>query len=75
MCACVLVASRSVWLCATIHAVYNFCGTVVPRLGEGNGWDPVTVTVTILLGLLTAVLLVRFLLRQTEDDADLLPMK
>ena len=74
MCACVLVASRSVWLCAAIHAVYNFCGTVVPRLGSGNGWDPVTIAVTVLLGFFTAVLLVRFL-RQTEDDADLLPMK
>ena len=74
MCACVLVASRSVWLCAAIHAVYNFCGTVVPRLGYGNGWDPVTIAVTVLLGFFTAVLLVRFL-RQTEDDADLLPMK
>ncbi len=74
MCACVLVASRSVWLCAAIHAVYNFCGTVVPRLGEGDGWDPVTVTVTVLLGLLTAVLFVRSLWR-TVDAEDLLPMK
>ncbi len=72
MCACVLVASRSVWLCAAIHAVYNFCGTVVPRLGEGNGWDPVTVTLTVLLGLAAAFFLVRFLWRTDEREAEAL---
>lgn len=69
MCACVLLACRSVWVCAAIHAVYNFCGTLVSRLGSGNGWDPATVTATVLLGILTAVLLFRFLLTYEEAAA------
>ncbi|MBR5364780.1 MAG: CPBP family intramembrane metalloprotease [Clostridia bacterium] len=72
MCACVLLASRSVWPCAAIHAVYNFCGTVVPRLGEGNGWDPVTITLTVLLGIFTASVLLRFLWKTDERETDFL---
>lgn len=72
MCACVLIAARSVWLCAAIHAVYNLCGTVVPRLGEGSGWDPVTVTLTVLFGLLTAAVLLRFLWKTDERETDFL---
>ncbi|MBO7405038.1 MAG: CPBP family intramembrane metalloprotease [Clostridia bacterium] len=70
MCACVLIASRSVWPCAAIHAVYNFCGTIVPRLGEGNGWDPVTIILTAVLGMVTAAVLLRFLWKTDEGDAE-----
>lgn len=61
MCAAVLVASGSVWMCAAVHAVYNFCGTLLSRFGEGIRWDTLTVVLTVLIGLFAAVFLLWFL--------------
>jgi membrane protease YdiL (CAAX protease family) len=61
MCAAVLVASGSVWMCAAVHAVYNFCGTLLSRFGEGIRWDALTVALTVVLGLAAAVFLLWFL--------------
>ena len=49
------------WTCAAVHAVYNFCGTLLSRFGEGIRWDPVTVVLTVVLGLAAAVFLLWFL--------------
>ncbi len=50
---CVLLfEGANVWLCALIHAVYNFCGLVVPAFGTGDFWDiwnPATIVLTVLI--------------------------
>lgn len=38
MCALVLLKTRSLPLCIFIHALYDFCGFVTPRLGGGTIW-------------------------------------
>ncbi|MBQ8859697.1 MAG: CPBP family intramembrane metalloprotease [Clostridia bacterium] len=43
-------------LAIAFHAVYNFGGLLVPRLGEGRLWDTPTVVFTVLLALLATVL-------------------
>ena len=68
MCAVILLEWGSVWLCALLHAVYDFGGALVPRLGEGRVWDPITVALTAVLGLAAAAVFVRILLR--EDEAE-----
>lgn len=73
MCAAVLIATGSVWMCAAVHAVYNFCGTLLSRFGEGIRWDKATVVLTVAVGSAAAVLIVRFLLRADADLEKLLP--
>ena len=61
MCAVVLLGTRNIWSCVLLHAVYDFCGTLVPTLGGGTWWDTPTVVFTAVLAVATAVyLIVRF---------------
>ena len=58
MCAVVLLKTRNIWLCVLLHAVYDFCGTLVPTLGAGTWWDTPTVVFTAVLAVVTAAYLV-----------------
>ena len=58
MCSVVLLKTRNIWLCVLLHAVYDFCGTLVPTLGGGSFWDTPTVIFTALLAVATTVYLV-----------------
>ena len=73
LCAAVLLASGSVWLCAAVHAVYNFCGTILSRFGEGVRWDPLTVGLTVGIGAAAGILILIYLLRADEALEKLLP--
>lgn len=55
MCSVVLVKTRNIWICIALHAIYDFCGFLVPELGQGIIWDPITVAVTTVLALATFV--------------------
>lgn len=68
MCAVVLMKTRCVWFCVFLHAIYNLGGTLVPTLGHGTVWDPVTVTVTAVLGI--AVLLYMLYLLKTVTESE-----
>ena len=69
MCGCVLLATGSVWICAALHAVYNFCGTLLSRYGEGIRWDPVTVVFTSVLAVLASAVCLVWLLK-TDPPVD-----
>ena len=58
MCSVVLLKTRNIWLCVALHAIYDFCGTLMPTLGGGTWWDIPTVIFTALLAVATAVYLV-----------------
>ena len=58
MCSVVLLKTRNIWLCVLLHAVYDFCGTLVPTLGGGSFWDTPTVVFTALLAVATTAYLV-----------------
>lgn len=49
MCSVVLLRTKNIWLCVLLHAVYDFCGFLVPTLGEGKIWDTATVIITAVL--------------------------
>lgn len=53
MCSVVLMKTANIWLCVVLHAVYNFCGNVVPTLGGGDWWDTPTVIFTVVLAVAT----------------------
>ena len=68
MCAVVLLKTRCLPFCVLLHAVYNFGGTLVPTFGSGIVWDPVTVTVTSVLGITVLLYFLHILSRVTEDE-------
>lgn len=49
MCAAAFLKSGNLGVCIVLHAVYNFCGMLVPTLGGGSWWDTPTVIFTALL--------------------------
>ena len=58
MCSVVLLKTRNVWLCVLLHAVYDFCGNLLPTLGGGTWWDTPTVVFTAVLAVATTAYLV-----------------
>ena len=58
MCSVVLLKTRNIWICVALHAIYDFCGTLMPTLGAGTWWDAPTVVFTAVLAVATAAYLV-----------------
>ncbi len=58
MCSVVLLKTRNIWLCVLLHAVYDFCGSLVPTLGAGHWWDTPTVIITVLLAVATTAYMI-----------------
>lgn len=58
MCSVVLFKTRNIWLCVLLHAVYDFCGNLLPTLGGGTWWDTPTVIFTAVLAVSTTAYLV-----------------
>ncbi len=67
MCSVVLMKTGCIWHCVLIHAVYNFCGGVVPELGGGTIWDTATVILTIIVSVAVTVYVIFALLRIDPD--------
>ena len=68
MCAVVLAATHSLALCVLIHTVYNFCGTLVPTLGEGSLWNTARVLTTAALGAIALVYYLVLFAKTAEND-------
>lgn len=68
MCAVVLLKTHCLPFCILLHTVYNFGGTLVPTFGSGIVWDPATITVTAVLGVIVLLYFLRILSRITEDE-------
>ena len=69
MCSVVLMKTGCIWHCVLIHAVYNFCGGVVPELGTGVIWNTPTIILTVIVSVAVAAYIVQALLR--IDPAEL----
>ena len=63
----VLLRTGCLWHCILIHAVYNFCGGVIPALGGGVIWDTPTVVLTVIVSLAVAAYVIISLIR-TEPE-------
>ena len=68
MCSVVLLKTRNIWLCVALHAIYDFCGTLMPTLGDGTWWDTPTVIFTAVLAVATAAYLIRQFFRLDLDE-------
>lgn len=65
MCSAVLIVCKSIYPCIVLHAVFNFCGNIVPTLGKGYDtvWDPITIAVTVVIAVICAVSVIYALAR------------
>ena len=70
MCAFILLKTGSVWLCVVVHAVYNFCGNIVPRLGEGKMLNVPQIIITVIISALCAIYIVITLIKTDVSDID-----
>ena len=68
MCSVVLLKTRNIWLCVVLHAVYDFCGNLMPILGGGTWWDTPTVIFTAVLAVATTVYLVWQFFKLDPDE-------
>lgn len=70
MCATVLIVSKSIYPCIVLHAIFNFCGNIVPTLGTGyeTVWDSATVAITVALAVICAVAVIYSLLSYGDKN-------
>lgn len=72
MCATVLLACKSILPCIALHAIFNFCGGLIPTLGTGfeTVWDPATIALTVVLAVACAVFIIRYLVLSGDENID-----
>ncbi len=70
MCSVVLFKTANLWLCVALHAIYDFCGMLLPTLGDGSWWDTPTVIFTALLAVATTVYMVVLFARMKPSEMD-----
>ena len=70
MCSVVLVKTRNVWICVVLHAIYDFCGFLIPELGQGIIWDTATVVITTVLAVVTFVYMLCIFFKTDLSAAD-----
>lgn len=70
MCAVVLLKTHSLTLAILIHAVYDFCGFIVPRLGSGKIWTPAEIVLTVIVAVIVFVFYVNEAFKLSPEDAE-----
>lgn len=68
MCGALMADTGSVLVCAAVHALYDFCGAVIPRLGHGEVWVSGEI---ILTAAVTAVIAVYYIIHLIRSEAEL----
>ncbi len=72
LCCIVLLETGNIWMCVFTHALYNFAGGVVPRLGRGEIWTAQEIAFTAVVGVIVAILCVwRFFVMPIERADEL----
>jgi len=75
MCAIVLLKSRNILPCILLHAVFDFCGSLIPTLGDGRIWNPPTIIVTAVLAVAVSVWMIYVLCGVKPADTDCFYLK
>lgn len=68
-----MYATRNIWWCVAVHALFDVGGTVVSSLGKGNPWDTPFWIATVVCGTICAVwcvYMVFCVLRDTEQACE-----
>lgn len=72
MCALVLIKTRSLPLCIFIHALYDFCGFLIPRLGVGTMWTVPEIVFTAAASVIIFAFYIRTMFDLNTNDVDFL---
>lgn len=70
MCAFALYKTGSIWICVLIHSVYNFCGQIVPRLGDGEMLNAPQIIITVIISVICAIYIVLSLIKAAPTESD-----
>ena len=70
MCSIVLLRTGCVWICVILHFVFDFAGYLIPKLGDGIIWDPVTVALTAAIGVAVLAFMLYVMSRTGPEDID-----
>lgn len=70
MCSVVLLKTANLWLCVLLHAVYDFCGMLLPTLGGGSWWDVPTIVFTAVLAVATTAHMIVLFVRMKPEEVD-----
>lgn len=75
MWATILIITKNIWFCIAMHAIYNFCGLLLPTLGTGTWWDTPTIIITVLLSISVALYIIRIITKLNPTVIDSLFLK
>lgn len=66
----VLIRTRSIWFCAFLHGIYNFCGYLVPELGEASGslWTPAQIVLTASVAMIVGIYVVVYFIKTSSSE-------
>ena len=70
MCSIVLLKSRNILPCILLHAIFDFCGSMIPTLGAGEIWNPPTVIFTAVLAVAVSAWMIYVLCGVKPEDTD-----
>lgn len=70
MCAVVLLKTSNIFLCISVHAIYNFCGQIVTKLGSGFFWSTAQIILTAFVGIICAALIINSLQKMSISETD-----
>ena len=70
MCCFVLLKTGSVWHCALIHAVYNFCGGLVSNYGSGSIWTVSEIALTAIVAVIVTIYVVFAMFKVSPKECD-----
>ncbi len=68
MCAMAMLMCRNIFVCALLHAAFDFCGLIADSLGNGQVWNALNITLTAVVGVLAVLYGVYLMLRRVKPS-------
>ena len=75
MCSIVLLKTKNIIPCILLHTIFDFCGSLIPTLGEGRIWNPPTVALTAVLAVAVSAWMIYVLCGVKPEDTDCFYLK
>ena len=70
MCSIVLLKSHNILPCILLHAIFDFCGSLIPTLGVGEIWNTPTIVITAVLAVVVSAWMIYVLCGVKPEETD-----
>ena len=70
MCAYTLICTKNLGYCIALHAIFNFCGTLTEKFGNGSWATVPIIAFTCVLGVVVAAIVLRGFFGMKKEDCD-----